>query len=161
MTVQELLNTLSENANTPIQFSYADGRYLRPDYHLTEVKTQRVDSVDCGGSYTQWTDTIMQLHEPGGPLTATRSMTGAKVLAILNRVHQVKPMDLDSEVFFEYGNAEHHAAPHSVAGSSVIDGAIVFQILPGTTQCKAPEACGIPNQINATAQSCAPGSGCC
>lgn len=160
MTTREFLNLLRENPGTILQFQYADGQTLRPDYHITEVKNVRIDATDCGGRTDSWTETVIQLWEAPQPEPDHGPITTEKALSILDRVHAVQPLMARSNLKFEYGNAGFHTAQLPVAGVENRQGVLLLNLQPDTTQCKARDLCGVAATV-AASEPCTPGSGCC
>ncbi|MBC2838526.1 DUF6428 family protein [Robiginitalea sp. SC105] len=170
MKTSEFLELLQKHPGRMLNFEYAPGKRLRPDYHITEVKNIHIDATDCGGRSDSWKETVIQLWENPVPEPADRSITAKKALAILGRVAQKQPLLMDSLVKFEYGNADFHAAQLHVAGERLEGENLVVLLSPVPTQCKASDICGVPVTAKRTAgetpeaveaAGCTPGTGCC
>jgi hypothetical protein len=80
MTWQAFKNTLVQNPDKFLQFQYAEGGFVHPSFHITEIKQAPIVSVDCGGQMNSWTEVIVQLWEPDVQ-EADRSMKVRKVVA--------------------------------------------------------------------------------
>ena len=63
MTLETFVNILAENPNKSLLFEVAPHVYAGSHYHLTEIKTAKISSVDCGGQEHQWVETVFQLWE--------------------------------------------------------------------------------------------------
>ena len=61
MKTSEFLNLLERHPERELNFEYAPGKLLRPDYHITEVKNIRVDATYCESSLAAWTETVIQI----------------------------------------------------------------------------------------------------
>lgn len=161
MKTQEFLDLLKAHSDKSLLFEYQMGKFVAPNYHITEIKNITIDSVDCGAGTDFWKETIIQLWESPEEKDTTTYMTAFKALGILNKVHSIKPMVLDAEVKLEYSNASFHTAQLFVNGYEVMQGQLLIKLAIEKTDCKAKESCGIPVEEMQEASSCAPGSGCC
>ncbi len=162
MKTQELLSLLKEHTDKSLLFEYASGRYVGAHYHITEVKNITIDSVDCGAGTDFWKETVIQLWESPSEKGTRDFMKAFKALGILNKVNRIKPMDPDTEVKFEYGNADFHTSQLFVKGYRVENKRLIVQLAVEQTDCKARETCGVEVAEELASESnCAPGSGCC
>lgn len=158
MTTQELLSMLQDHSDKSLLFEYEENTFVGANYHITEVKNITVDAVDCGGGTDYWKETVIQLWESPKERGKKDFMSAYKALAILNKVHRIKPMDLEAEVKFEYSNSSFHTAQLFVADHSYTDRRLVLKLAVNKTDCKAKEACESPKK---EAVCCPPESGCC
>lgn len=157
MTINKFLEVLRTNPNLPLLFEYQDGKYARPDYHITEVKNVSYDTVDCGGIRNQWTETIVQLWENEMP-ELNHSVDTTKALKIFDVVERVRPTFGEVELKFEYGNANFHTAIMQVK-EIVVSDKIEVKLLSEHTTCKAKDRAATVEEKNAAC--CTPGGGCC
>lgn len=161
MKTSEFLDHLKSNQGKSLVFEYAPGQRVGTNYHITEVKNTTIESVDCGGGTDSWKETVVQLWESPSEKGKKGYLSAYKALGILKKVNRLKPMDADAVIKFEYGNATFHAAQLLVVGVSEAEGELIIHLHAGETDCKAKDACGVPEPAQATAEACAPGSGCC
>ncbi len=162
MKTHEFLQLLEENKDTALLFEYAPNQLVGANYHLTEVKHIRIDSVDCGAGVDFWNETIIQLWESPSELGKTEYMSSFKALGILKKVGKIKPFDMQAEVKFEYGNALFHTAQLFVDHNVVRNGRLLMTLSAEKTDCKAKEACGIPvSEAAAEAREAVTADGCC
>jgi len=163
MKTQEFLQTLESNRNSSLLFEYTPGQLVGANYHITEVKHISVDSVDCGAQTDAWKETVIQLWESPSELGKTEYMTSHKALEILNKVGEMKPYDLHSEVKIEYSNSLFHTAQLFVSDFELANGKLLFKLAIEKTNCKANEICGVNETVDLVTEetNCAPGSGCC
>lgn len=161
MKTNEFLSLLKENSDKSLVFEYAPGLLVGANYHITEVKNITIDSVDCGAGTDFWKETIIQLWESPEELGKRDYMASQKALDILNRVDQIKPMEKDVEVKFEYSNSLFHTAQLFVLSHQIKDNNLLFHLGVEKTDCKAKETCGVTEPAEVMESSCAPGSGCC
>ena len=162
MKTKEFLNALRDNQHLDLVFSYNNGHEISPGYHITEVKNILIDSVDCGGKTDQWRETVIQLWESPNQKEKEAPMTGLKALGILNKVDRLRPMDLEAELKFEYGNQRFHTAHLAVANLEQKDRKLIVSLREVPADCKAKSECGVPEPAAVAADACCdPGSGCC
>ncbi len=165
MRTKELLSVLEKNKEKGLLFEYAPNLLVGTNYHITEVKHIKIDSVDCGGKTDAWNETIIQLWESPQELGKIDYMKVDKALEILNRVGNLKPYDNESEVKIEYSNAAFNTAQLYIQEFEVKDNAIIFKLSIEDTRCKAIDICGISEVkekgLNAQISSCDPASNCC
>ena len=161
MKTREFLSLLKKHSNKSLLFEYKPGALVGANYHITEVKNITVDAVDCGAGTDFWKETIIQLWESPEEKDKTTYMTSYKALGILNKVHSIKPMVLDTEVKLEYSNATFHTAQLFINSYEITQGQVIIKLAIEKTDCKAKDTCGIPVEELQETGSCAPGSGCC
>jgi len=162
MKTNDFLTLLKDNTDRSLLFEYAPGLLVGANYHITEVKNITIDSVDCGAATDFWKETIIQLWESPEEIEKRDYMKTNKALAILNKVDQIKPMEKEVEVKFEYSNASFHTAQLFVLSHQIIDHILLFHLGVEKTDCKAQETCGVLEKTEEVIESsCVPGSGCC
>jgi hypothetical protein len=165
MKTQEFFNLLKAHKGKSLLFEYAPDLLVAANYHITEVKHISVDSVDCGAQIDTWNETIIQLWESPLEKGKTIYMSVIKALGILNKVGEMKPYDLESELKFEYSNANFHTAQLFVNDFEIQEGNLIIKLAIQKTDCKAKELCGVPEQVVELAEKvescCSPSSGCC
>ena len=162
MKTFEFLSLLENHKNKSLLFEYSPGKFVAPNYHITEVKHVKIDSVDCGSGTDSWNETVVQLWESPSEKDKTEYMSNFKALGILKKVAQMKPFDLDAELKFEYSNATFHTAQLFVDDFEISEKQLRMKLAIQKTDCKAKESCGIPEPKNEVLEACCtPGSGCC
>ena len=163
MNVKEFLKVIKENKNKELLFEYVKNKFAGTNYHLTEVKNVTFETVDCGGAINDWKETHIQLWESPTEVGKEYYITTDKALAILERVNEIRPLWLETEVKVEFGNAEFHTSVLSVDRIVSDDSKLIVKIFSNETQCKAQEICEVlvEEEVGETSGSCAPGSGCC
>jgi len=160
MRTQEFLNIMNENQNKNLLFEYIPNRFVKPNYHITEVKHLKIDSVDCGARTDSWNETIVQLWESPKEKHKTEYMKVEKANAIFNKVAGIKPFDLNSEIKIEYSNALFHTAQLFINDFEIDDDKLVFQLAVEKTDCKAKGVCEVNEPVMETS-CCEPSSVCC
>lgn len=169
MKTKELFSVLEQHQDKYLLFEYASHKFVRANYHITEVKHIKIESVDCGAQTDSWNETIIQLWESPLEKNKTEHMSVSKALGILKTVGKVKFYDLNAEVKFEYSNASFHTAQLFVNDFIIEDKNITFQLGVQKTDCKAKELCGIPEPVintlekglEAVESCCTPDGNCC
>jgi len=169
MKTKDFFNVLKVNNNKSLLFEYKPKELVAANYHITEVKHIKVDSVDCGAQKESWNETVIQLWESPSEKGKTEFMSVEKASAILKKVGHIKTYDLESEVKFEYSNANFHTAQLFVNDFEIHGENLIIKLAIEKTDCKAKELCGIPEQVVDLAENsvekvescCSPSSGCC
>lgn len=161
MKTNEFLSHLKQHPNKNLLFEYRSGQFAAPGYHITEIKNVSVDSVDCGAGSDFWKETVIQLWE--SPTEDSNAhMPTEKALGILTKVDQIKPMEKEAEVKFEYSNPSFHTAQLFVNEFIIDENNIIVKLGVAKTDCKAKDACGVPVESEALTEACcSPGVGCC
>ena len=178
---QTFKQKLVENQDLNLQFQYDENSWVDQSYHITEIKQAPITSVDCGGKMNSWTEIVVQLWEPS-VRQQERAMKARKALSIIELVEKSLPLNPLATVKIEFGNSEFDTRQMfpGVITSNGED--LVVDLRPDTVQCKAierggscgttaggEECCGSEVAVKpkvrltnlATAEVCAPGSGCC
>lgn len=158
MNLETFITFLNNNQNKELLFEYAPQVFAGTNYHITEIKTLKINSVDCGGKKHNWTETVMQLWENPKELGKINYIDTTKALQILSKVHQVQPLELETELKVEYGNTVFHTSNLNIENVIETDKQLIVKLHTEKTLCKAPELCGIPEP---NSSECTPGGGCC
>jgi hypothetical protein len=127
------------------------GRRISGSYHITEIKNARIESVDCGGVQSRWTEVVFQLLESGRD-DPSRRMTVGRARKIYDDASRIQPFDRDAEVVFEY---EPEGVPTTLLRVGSIQAGrerMVVSLESNGTQCKP---------ANRSATGVATGSACC
>ena len=160
MITQDFLTLLAAHQEKALVFEYAPNKIVGANYHITEIKNITVDAVDCGTGTDFWKETIIQLWESPKEIGKTEFMTVYKALSIIKKVNRIKPMENSAEIKFEYGNDTFHTAQLFVSNYKTVDKQLRIQLSVQPTDCKAKDACGIP-EVKAEEPCCTPDGNCC
>lgn len=152
MKTNEFLTLLNEKANKEVVFEYETGQYVPKAYHITEIKSVNIESVDCGGRPHSEKQTVVQLWHDGKE--KGNYMTAQKANKIFKIVDKVKPLTQDAKILFEYGNTQIRTSHFEVQEIVENDNQIILQLFVQPTVCK-------PKFELEIAGMCEPGSGCC
>ncbi len=178
---QAFKETLQQNPGLSLQFQYAEDRWVDQSYHITEIKSAPITSVDCGGKMNSWTEIIVQLWEPAEKQTE-RAMSAGKALSIIDLVERSLPLNPLAVVKIEFGNSVFDTRQMFPGDIRIENDSLIVDLRPDQVQCKAigrggscgtaesEEACCTPPTEKkpkvllttlAAAEVCSPGSGCC
>ena len=164
MNVNELLSILRKNNKKELLFKYAENKYADTNYHLTEVKNVTFETVDCGGNINDWRETHIQLWESPTEIGKEYYITTDKAVAILERVHSIRSLWLETEVKVEFGNNDFHTSVLSVENIIFDAKTVTVKLYANKTECKALDTCGVSEEEVANKQeetACCTDSGCC
>ena len=164
MKTKEVFQLFKEHQGKSLLFEYTTNQFVKANYHITEVKHLKIDSVDCGAQTDAWNETIIQLWESPEEFGKTEFMSVYKALSILNKVGKMKPYDMESEVKFEYSNDTFHTAQLFVNDFEIRDNNLIVKLAIEKTDCKAKETCGIPEEVALSSGEepcCSPTGNCC
>ncbi len=162
MKTQELFKVLEQNKDKSLLFEYAPNKLVGANFHITEVKHLKIDSVDCGSQTDAWNETIIQLWESPTELDKTEYMTVYKALSILKKVGKMKAYDFDAEVKFEYSNETFHTAQQFVNDFEIHNNNLIIKLAIEKTDCKAKSICGVEEILETVSEPCCtPEGNCC
>lgn len=136
MTLTDLHAALSDlPGDAPLIFRTDDGD-IGGGYHVTEFKRARIDSIDCGGNRSAWTEAAIQLLDGSGGT----HMTAGKFASILGKsVKAVRGLgDDDYSVEFAPGNVGMRT--YRAETPELIGDAVVIVLREGNAICKPLEA---------------------
>jgi len=108
------LEALRDHSNSPLIFDLGGEKRVPAGYHVTEIKSATLSTVDCGGVLGAWTETVIQLMQ-GGFDPDAGYMTVEKFLKIYGQVTPKIAIELQSELRFEYGDADQPAVHYAVS----------------------------------------------
>lgn len=136
MKYADLLLALKENQAMELVFEFEHGS-IRRDYHITEVFNTTVKAIDCGGGVDNWTETVLQLIEPGHE-DGERFMEAQKALGILEKSAKLIDLNQYGNLVLEYRPQDSTAAQrYNVSDIELVDGKILVKTAGAATQCKA------------------------
>ena len=135
MKTDEFISELRAAPQNRLLFANHAGDLVPAGYHLTELKTATLDTVDCGGQVNRWKETVAQLWVP--PETDDDYMTAGKFLTIFDRVSGMISLDVNTDLRIEYGDESFFPSTYHV-GSVTRDTTETRVLLePPETTCKA------------------------
>jgi len=163
MKTQEFLDLLKLHQDKYLLFEYTAGQFVGANYHITEVKHNTIESVDCGARMDAWNETTIQLWESPDELGKTEYMLVDKASSILKRVGRMRSYDGNAEVKIEYSNDRFHTAQLFVNDFELHGNDLHIKLAVEKTDCKAKQDCGVKQTAAAGVEEscCDPVSSCC
>lgn len=135
MRYGEFAAALERHPQASLVFDLPHGR-VRPGYHITELLSASIRSVDCGGNPSAWHEAVLQLVEPAGGKEQSWLST-AKASGILKKTASAAPVPEDAELMLELRpDGADAARRYALEASSLEDGRLVFRARGAGTQCK-------------------------
>ena len=133
MTLSDLLTDLqSLPADAPLVFATNQGP-IGAGYHITELKSLDIQSIDCGGTKSAWPETQLQLLDGhSGPY-----MTSAKAQTILAKSLKAIPALGTGELSIEFAPQNQGLRRYIPASPELEDGRVVLRLLEDGATCKA------------------------
>ncbi len=138
MKTKEFVNLLENNKNKELTFEYQPGKLIGANYHLTEVKNVYFDTVDCDGNPNEWKETQIQLWESPSEVGKRDYLTTTKATQILQKVHHIKPLWLDTDLKIEFGNETFHTSVLNIQNFTENPNRLTIHLFEEKTLCKAP-----------------------
>lgn len=135
MKTGEFLELLNQNEGKELIFEYQQNKFVPMAYHITEVKTKHIDSVDCGGFAHSYDETVVQLWL-SGEKKKDRAMETEKALKIFNIVNSKTKLKLETPIFFEWGHRDLLTSVYKVQAVENNDDKIVVKLFVPPTACK-------------------------
>lgn len=139
-TTASFLQTVRDAPEVPLEFRLNGQTLVPAGYHVTEVKTVTIESMDCGGKANAWKETVVQLMDGTPDEARAGFMTTRKFLSIYDQVAVRIPVQGTAEIRFEYGNVSSPAMQYQLVSVNVQPERVVAELqLPGV-MCKATGA---------------------
>ena len=138
-----------------IGFELPNGKPVPAHFHVTEVGSSVKRFIDCSGKLRTKETIVLQLWSADD---YNHRLNPDKLLKILELSEaKLKLQDLEVEVEYQSETLSIYSLAYT--GTH-------FKMLPLTTDCLDKEACGITSKqttplIDAAADPCIPGNGCC
>ncbi len=98
MTLNNLLNDLKAfDLTLPLIFTFEGGE-IGGGYHVTEIKTSNITSIDCGGQISEWSEVAIQLLDG----QKGQHMKASKLVSIIE--HSLGCLERlgDKPLYFEF-----------------------------------------------------------
>lgn len=155
MKLSEVKNILQ--TAEAVDFELENGAKVPEHFHVTEVGVVTKNFIDCGGTVRSEKVANFQLWDAND---FDHRLKPQKLLNIISLSEKALGMeDLDIEVEYQGETIGKYDLGYNGKG---------FLLLSKTTNCLAPDKCGIPKEklkINLkelkASNSCTPGGGCC
>lgn len=146
-----------DNKALSLIFSYGNTT-VKAGYHVTEIKSARIETMDCGAKANQWQEITLQLWSP--QTSEQGYMSVEKFLDIYKRVGSSLNLSDLAYMRVEYAEPGQAAISYSVTAISQGDEAITIHLEAPAVACKAadPSLGDIPLLSIASNSCCSPSS---
>jgi hypothetical protein len=163
MTLNDILQILEAvSPDAPVIFTTEQGE-IGGGYHITELKLASVNSIDCGGRLSNWTEASVELLDG----TGETHMAAGKWRAILNQsVKKVAGLG-DADLHIEFGLQNIALRKYKVTEPKISNSRIAFHLSDQRALCKPAHEqgtqCGLENCSSSSASEhiASPQKGCC
>jgi hypothetical protein len=159
MKTNEFISELRAAPQNRLLFIDANGNQVHAGYHLTELKSALVDTVDCGERVNHWLETIVQLWVPANP--AGDYMTCTKFLEIFDQVRGMIPLAVDAEIRVEYGDENFFPSTYHVPSVTRDQNTTRVLLAPPQATCKARDRRVAASSATDLQPCCAPATESC
>lgn len=129
-----LTSALRNNPDLPVMFTQNE-HTISPGYHITEVKTVVVNSLDCGQGTDQWHELVIQLLDGNADSSGTY-MQSKKMMSILDQALNARHLDDSTQLYFEFTPGNLPLQKSSVSGVEVVNNTITIALATTSAQCK-------------------------
>ncbi len=119
------------NPEAGVVFATEDGP-VGAGYHITELKSARVDSIDCGGRRSTWVEAAVQVLDVFGDAP----MPVERLRAILDRSIAAIPELAEAPVHVEFGHRNQSLSRYDIAGLKIGPTAVTVSLVRAHASCK-------------------------
>jgi len=151
--IETLVSTLRGNPELPVVFTQNE-HTISPGYHITEVKTAVVNSLDCGQGTDQWRELVIQLLD-GNAESSGAFMQSATMMSILDQALDGEQTVDNMDLYFEFTPGNQALQKSSISAIDIVNKTITIALATTSAQCKPYER-GLKNGKVSTGKS-----GCC
>jgi hypothetical protein len=155
MKTNEFIAELRRAPENQLVFVDGNGHTVHTGYHLTELKTASLDTVDCGGQSNQWEETIVQLWVPAN--ADNDYMTAGKFLKIFDKVRGMIPLNFDAPIRVEYGDENFFQSTYDVRSITHAEDVTRVLLQAPQTTCKARDRRHTSTRSEAERETCCSG----
>jgi len=152
-SINTLITTLRANPDLPVVFTQNE-RAISPGYHITEVKTAVVDSLDCGQGTDQWQELVIQLLD-GNAGSSNTYMQSATMAGIMNQALNNTQVDDSTHLYFEFAPDNASLQKSTVRAIETANNTITIELAITSAQCKPFQ------RALASGKASTGASGCC
>lgn len=151
MTLNDFLDALRDQpAEAPLVFTTAEGP-IGAGYHITELKSLDINSIDCGGRTSDWTEVQIQLLDGAG----RSHLSAGKSAKILEHSLKAIPELAEGDLSFEYAPGNNGLRRYIPTQPIWAEGHVEMRLTEDGAQCKAAAFSGT------TASCCGASARCC
>lgn len=134
LSIDALVSTLSRNPTLPVVFTQNE-HTISPGYHITEVKTAVVNSLDCGQGTDQWRELVIQLLDGKADSTGT-FMRSETMMNILNKALNIEQSVDNMDLYFEFTPGNAALQKSSISAIDIENNTITIALAATSAQCK-------------------------
>lgn len=135
MNTSHFVQLLKDFPELGLEFQIEEEKTIAPTFHITEIKNVSIESVDCGGRPDSYKETVVQLMvNPEEKIR--RPWTASKALSIFKKVDEMKPIEGNTEIFFEYGDETLRTSHYSVSVAETDKDKLTLRLFAKPTVCK-------------------------
>lgn len=150
--VDAMLHTLRSNPELPVIFMQHE-QAISPGYHITEIKSSVVNSLDCGQGTDQWRELVIQLLD-GNAKNANSYMQSTKMLSILEKALKTVPSDAHTQLYFEFSPGNAQLSKSRISAIEVKNHSITVSLFASIAQCKPYQRALAAGNVASTAKGC-------
>jgi hypothetical protein len=152
LTIGGLLAALAGHKDRPLVFRY-DGRWIKPGYHVTEVKAGLFSALDCGANAESWSEIFVQLWDVNED--GREHMPAGKFAAIIRKVVDHLALDQSAKLTFEVSDGIRPMQLHKASQPELAGEIIKVELSPRPASCK-PRDRWLQEQERAGSACCTP-----
>lgn len=138
MTLKQFIQLLTELPEQNLSFKLANSNSIAPHFHLTEIKHQIINSIDCGGKQDQWEEVVLQLWSYNETDDKHR-LSSKKLLAIAQKTIDGMSINLNLPIKVEYQIPNSSTSLFQLTKDTHTPQEASFILEPLDTQCKASD----------------------
>ncbi|MDF3819568.1 DUF6428 family protein [Leptospira sp. 96542] len=153
LTWKNFSEILNQNSNLDLRFIYNENQLITSDYHITEFKLAKIQSVNCGGNTDTWNEIILQVLEPNKVLNKG-NLPVSKLLSISKIVENKIQIPKDSVLRIEFGNSHLAMRQFFVKNLDITESSVIVRLENGEPECKASSVCSLPDESAKQISSC-------
>ena len=139
MNLKTLRDTLAAHPEASLRIVRADGQNIPAEFHVTEVGRSAKHFIDCGGTVRKTEACTLQIWVAAGD--EAHRLGAAKLLKILRLAEKIVS---DGKLPVEAEYQGDSITLWSLEVETASPAEIVFRLAPKSTDCLAPDKCGVP-----------------
>ena len=152
MKTKEFTQIIGQHPNKQTSFWYNSQQLVPNHYHITEIKKNTTESVDCGKTIHRENTTIVQLWSEEADI-ATHQLNNTKIASIFAGMDARLKLHQEADIIFEFGDDNNRTSNYKIEKVDVLDEALIFHLYVPQTECKPKKL------LNSLTSCCEPS--CC
>lgn len=138
MQTNEFINEISLNLDKQLIFE-TDNELVPTNFHISEIKQSRIESIDCGGKEHMWYENIFHLFIPTSDDQYRPDMTSNKLLSIFGRVGKLRE---EADIKVEYSpNSTSPVSIYKIGNISKEQDKLFVHLVGYQSECKPLAKC--------------------